>query len=49
MKPGDPARFARELQGDFSEFDAYMVRERIKMILVAGALAALFLIAWLIP
>ena len=35
MKLNDPARFARELQGDFSEVDAYLRADRIKMYLVA--------------
>lgn len=42
-------RFARELQGEFSEFDAYMVEQRIKMYLVGGVLVLCFLLNWLLP
>lgn len=49
MKLNDPVRFARELQGDFSEFDRYMVGQRIKMYLVAGGLALCLLLSWLLP
>lgn len=47
MKPNDPARFARELQGDFSEVDAHFAAERIKIILAFGFLALWFLLFYL--
>jgi hypothetical protein len=46
VKPNDPARFARELQGDFSEVDAYFAAERIKIILAFGFLALWFLLVY---
>lgn len=49
MKLNDPARFARELQGDFSEIDAYLRADRIKLILCFGGLALCFLMFWLLP
>lgn len=49
MKLNDPSRFARELQGDFSEFDRYMVEQRIKMYLVIGGIVLCLLLNWLLP
>lgn len=49
MKLNDQARFAREMQGDFSEIDRYMVEQRIKMYLVAGGIALCLLLNWLLP
>ena len=45
MKPNDPERFARELQGDFSEFDAYMRGQHIKMALIAVGIVVCVVLA----
>lgn len=39
MKINDPARYQRELHGDFSEIDAYFKADRRKQILVAIGIA----------
>ena len=43
MKINDPERFARELQGDFSEVDAYLRADRIKMVAAGVFLLCLLL------
>lgn len=48
MKINDPERFARELRGDFSEIDAYLKADRIKMVLVFASILACILLAWLL-
>lgn len=45
MKLNDPERFARELQGDFSEFDAYMRGQYIQMALVAVGIVVCVVLA----
>lgn len=47
MKGNDEARHQRELQGDFSEIDAYLRADRIKMVLCAAGLAACLFLFWL--
>lgn len=42
MKPNDPARFARELRGDFSEVDADIRASYLK-----GVVMLAFLALWL--
>lgn len=47
MKPNDPKRFAQELQGDFSEVDAYIRGRRIDMLCIIGGILVWTLVLWL--
>lgn len=49
MKPNDPERFARELQGDFSEVDAHLRGQYVTMVLVAIGIALCVFLAWWLP
>lgn len=49
MTPYEHERFQRELTGDFSDIDNYLMWDRIKMYLVAGGITLCLLLNWLLP
>lgn len=46
MKLNDPQRFARELQGDFSEIDRYLRWQRIEQAIIFIGILAVVAIAY---